>query len=168
MDKFIVNEVTTLRRHMESSHAPTYRQWCDRNQFMSMLPKDVLARKTAMKDAAEKLKQSSIDSHTERRPTVKPAAPYSNALFREAAVEWLVSTDQPIDALEQPSFQHMIDVASRGATGVEIPNRKATRAFIIARFKKSLSDLRKRLNVSFYTTYYHCMDHKLIFSRVTP
>ncbi|KAJ3816180.1 hypothetical protein F5880DRAFT_1445250, partial [Lentinula raphanica] len=118
------------------------------NQFVSMLPKDVSARKVAIQDAANNHKQSMIDSHVERRPGIKHTVPYSDTSFREAAIEWLVSTDQPIDALEHSSFHHMINIASRATAGVEIPNRKATRTYIIARFKKNLSDLCERLNVS--------------------
>ncbi|KAJ3765465.1 hypothetical protein FB446DRAFT_767692 [Lentinula raphanica] len=132
---------------MESCHAPVYRQWCDKNQFISMLPKDVSARKVANQDAAKKQKQSMIDPHVKKKPGIKYTVPYSDTGFREAAIEWLVSTDQPIDALEHPSFHHMINIASRATAGVEVPNRKATRTYIIARFKKNLSDLRGRLNV---------------------
>ncbi|KAF5365840.1 hypothetical protein D9757_012805 [Collybiopsis confluens] len=140
-EKLIVNEVTTLRRHLESHHAPAYRQWCQKNEFTSMLPKEILARKAAAKDTAEKIKQSTLDPHTEKRPEVKRVVAYSDALFWEAAVEWLVSTDQPIDAFEHPSFRNLIDVSSRATSGVEIPNRKATRAYIIMRFKKNLADI---------------------------
>ncbi|KAJ3828573.1 hypothetical protein F5880DRAFT_1472177 [Lentinula raphanica] len=131
------------------SFQPIYRQWCEKNQFISMLPKDVQARKVAIRDAAEKHKQSTMDPHVEKKPSIKQTVPYSSALFREVAVEWLVCTDQPIDALEHPSFRQMIEIASRASsvTGVDIPNRKATRAHIIARFKKSLSDLSEQLNV---------------------
>ncbi|KAE9399082.1 hypothetical protein BT96DRAFT_821133, partial [Gymnopus androsaceus JB14] len=124
-----------------------YEQWCKKNNFVSMLPKVVAARKVTAQDASAKLKQSTVDPHLEEKPEVKPRIPYSDATFREVAIEWLVSTDQPIDALEHPSFHKMIDIASRAAHGVNIPNRKATRAYIIARFKKNLTDLRKRLNV---------------------
>ena len=55
---------------------------------------------------------------------------------------------QPIQALEHPSFQNMIDIAARATKGVKIPNRKQTRDEIINTFKRNLSKLRDRLNVS--------------------
>ncbi|KAJ3818135.1 hypothetical protein F5880DRAFT_1491866 [Lentinula raphanica] len=141
-EKLIINEVTTLRCHIESCHAPTYRLWCDKTRFTSMLPKDVSARKASIKQAADKQKQSMLDAHLEQKTGIKYTVPYSSTLFCEAAVEWLVRTDQPIDALEHPSFHHMIEIASRApSAGIEIPNRKATRAYIITQFKKSLTDL---------------------------
>jgi hypothetical protein len=73
--------------------------------------------------------------------------PYSDKLFRQAAIEWLVSTDQPIQALEHPKFKEMIDVASRATNGVKIPGRKSTRAEIKRMFKTHLTDLKSRLNV---------------------
>ncbi|KAJ3769344.1 hypothetical protein FB446DRAFT_648840 [Lentinula raphanica] len=149
-EKLIVNEVTTLCRHIESCHALAYRLWCNKTQFTSMLPKDVSAGKASIKEAAEKQKQSMLDAHLEQKPGIKYTVPYLSTLFREAAVEWLVRTDQPIDALEHPSFHHMVEITSRApSAGVEIPNQKATRAYIITQFKKSLTDLSERLNVHF-------------------
>ncbi|KAE9389155.1 hypothetical protein BT96DRAFT_764354, partial [Gymnopus androsaceus JB14] len=138
-EKLLVNEVTTLRQHLESAYAPLYKQWCKKNNFMSMLPKVVAACKVAAQDASAKLKQSTVDPHLEEKPEAKPSIPYSDATFCEAAIEWLVSIDQV--TLEHPSFHKMIDIASRAAHGVNIPNCKATRVYIIARFKKNLTDL---------------------------
>ena len=45
----------------------------------------------------------------------------------------------------------MIDVAARATWGVEIPSRKATRAYIISLFKKNLANLRDRINVNHLT-----------------
>ncbi|KAF8960961.1 hypothetical protein BDZ97DRAFT_1665051, partial [Flammula alnicola] len=135
----IVSEVTTLRRHIEWKHRPLYDKWCERNDFESKLPK---AQK-----AADREKQSSLDPHLEERQPRERTIPYSDALFREAAVEWLVSTDQPIQAFEHPSFKKMIDIAARATHGVTLPNRKATRKHIIQLFKKNLTGLRERLKV---------------------
>lgn len=44
----------------------------------------------------------------------------------------------------------MIDVASRAVHGVHVPNRKATRAEIMDLFKKQMTKLKERLNVSLY------------------
>lgn len=43
----------------------------------------------------------------------------------------------------------MIDIAARATHGITIPNRKATRKYIIELFKKNLTDLRNRLAVNF-------------------
>ena len=59
-----------------------------------MLPKVVAARKVTAQDASAKLKQSMVDPHLKEKPEVKPSIPYSDATFCEAAIEWLVSTDQ--------------------------------------------------------------------------
>jgi len=46
----------------------------------------------------------------------------------------------------------MIAIAARSTKGVKIPNRKQTRGQIISSFKKQMSQLRARLNVSFFNT----------------
>lgn len=57
-----------------------------------MLPMDVEAHKKAMVAKAAEIAQSSLDPHlTEKPPCI---IPYSDKLFRDAAIEWLVSTDQ--------------------------------------------------------------------------
>ncbi|KIK73801.1 hypothetical protein PAXRUDRAFT_106502, partial [Paxillus rubicundulus Ve08.2h10] len=38
--------------------------------------------------------------------------PYSHKLFHEAAVEWVISTNQPLQSVKHPSFKKMINVAS--------------------------------------------------------
>ncbi|KAG1908525.1 uncharacterized protein F5891DRAFT_937641, partial [Suillus fuscotomentosus] len=103
-----------------------YRQWAKEHSFESMLPGDVKARKEKAKQA-----QRTINSHLTERKLSERVIPYLDKLFKRAAIEWLVATDQPIQALEHPKFQEMIDVASRATNGVKIPGRKATRAEII-------------------------------------
>ena len=39
-------------------------------------------------------KQSRLDSHLREKPQKERVVPYSDDLFRSAAIEWLVSTDQ--------------------------------------------------------------------------
>ena len=62
-----------------------------------MLPEDSQARRAAKQEMA--LQQSAMDSHFSKAPKniplekPKPKA-YSDALFREAAIQWLVETDQ--------------------------------------------------------------------------
>ncbi|KAF9229375.1 hypothetical protein BS17DRAFT_688220, partial [Gyrodon lividus] len=74
--------------------------------------------------------------------------PYTDKLFHEAAVEWLITTNQPIQAIDHPSFRKMINIASQATKGVVIPNRKATQAEIIDIFKRQMMRLLEHLNVS--------------------
>ncbi|KAG2059949.1 hypothetical protein BDR06DRAFT_873088, partial [Suillus hirtellus] len=74
--------------------------------------------------------------------------PYSNKLFKQAAIEWLVATDQPIQALKHPKFKEMVDIASHATNGVKILGRKVTHAEIMRMFKNHLTKLRNTLNVS--------------------
>ncbi|KAF8239858.1 hypothetical protein L208DRAFT_1052466, partial [Tricholoma matsutake] len=67
--------------------------------------------------------------------------PYSEKLFHQVAVEWLVGMDQPIQALKHPKFKELIDVASRTPNGVKIPGQKATQAEIMRMFKNHLTTL---------------------------
>jgi hypothetical protein len=142
-----------------------YNSWCIKNNFESKLPKAVKSRKDA-KTAEDRSKQSSLDPHLEEQQK-EIFVPYSDSLFREAAIEWLIATDQvifnlfylsflisdfkmqPLQALEHPSFHKMIDVAARATKGVEIPNRKASRKHIIELFKKNLDNLRLKITVRF-------------------
>lgn len=54
-----------------------------------MLPSDVKARR----DKAEHTQQA-LTSHLTERKTVERIIPYSDTLFKQAAIEWLVGTDQ--------------------------------------------------------------------------
>ncbi|KAG2362234.1 hypothetical protein BDR07DRAFT_1376667 [Suillus spraguei] len=67
-------------------------------------------------------------------------------------IEWLVATDQPIQALQHPKFREMVDIAARATNGVKIPKRQATRAEIMRTFKNHLTRLRNTLN-RFYVSY---------------
>ncbi|KAF8150423.1 hypothetical protein BJ912DRAFT_869674, partial [Pholiota molesta] len=141
----------TLRRHMASRHKGIYRTWCKTNSFISMLPEDTKARKA---DLLQKLEQSQVNEHFPKaRPEDKPV-PYSDELFKEAAVRWLVETDQPIQAFEHPSFKDMISTAARATRGVNIPGRKQARSHIMKSFRKQMLTLRERLNVSLINTHF--------------
>jgi len=68
-----------------------YHKWCKANNFLSMLPEDSKARRDA---AAEKLKQSQVDDHFTVIPEEEKPTPYTDELFKEAAIQWLIETDQ--------------------------------------------------------------------------
>ena len=55
-----------------------------------MLPKDAEKRR---KDARAK-DQPRLDAHLKEMPQKVPMTPYTDGLFRKAAIEWLASTDQ--------------------------------------------------------------------------
>ncbi|KAG2034729.1 hypothetical protein BDR03DRAFT_869521, partial [Suillus americanus] len=89
-----------------------YNKWAQDSKFESMLPKAVAKRQS---DAIQKAgaSQTGLDNHLhDLPPKAEHVLPYTDQLFREAATEWLISTDQPIQALEHPSFHLMIHVAS--------------------------------------------------------
>ena len=131
-----------------------------------MLPKDSAAQKIAEAEAATKLQQGRVDEHFEPvKPGDKPV-PYSDRTFRELAIQWLVETDQvrdnnmytyfytanisrcqPIQALEHPAFQKMVQNAARATREVNIPNRQHTRKDIISLFEEQMHSLKERLNV---------------------
>ena len=55
---------------------------------------------------------------------------------------------QPIQALEHPSFQELVGVASRAKHGVDIPARKSTCSEILNLFKDYIIHLRTVLSIS--------------------
>ena len=97
-------------------------------------------------------------------PMKEIVMPYSDNLFCNATIEWLINMDQvhfidldrscymtvlqPISALKHPSFQKMVNIASRAMTSVKIPNQKATCATIIETFKSQMRNLQTWLLVS--------------------
>ncbi|KAG1720187.1 uncharacterized protein EDB91DRAFT_1257104 [Suillus paluster] len=121
-----------------------YCKWCKANKFESMLPPDVKERKNAA--AVVNAQQGSLDPHLHKVQPCEHVLPYSDKLFREAAIEWLASTNQPIQAVDHPSFKKMIDTASRATTGVLIPNRKAMQSKIVSIFKQQMTRLKEWLN----------------------
>ncbi len=58
-----------------------------------MLPEDTKARRAAL--LKKTLNQTQVDEHFESAgPCAARPEPYSNALFQEAAIQWLIETDQ--------------------------------------------------------------------------
>ncbi|KIK92390.1 hypothetical protein PAXRUDRAFT_147465 [Paxillus rubicundulus Ve08.2h10] len=112
----------------------------------SMLPEDAQERKLA---TITSVKQGTLDDHVREVAPMEHVIPYSDKLLHEAVVEWLISTNQPIQAVDHPSFKKMIDVASHATKGVIIPNQNATHHEIIDLFKKQKMHLKEHLNVGF-------------------
>jgi len=59
-----------------------------------MLPDDAKQRKNLAKATAANLRQPAIDEHFKPEAPEDKPTPYSDALFQEAAVEWLIETNQ--------------------------------------------------------------------------
>lgn len=57
-----------------------------------MLPQDIKERKTAA--AVASAQQANLDGHLRKIEPHEAIIPYSDSLFRDAAVEWLISTGQ--------------------------------------------------------------------------
>ncbi|TRM59967.1 hypothetical protein BD626DRAFT_388037, partial [Schizophyllum amplum] len=108
----------TRRRHLEAEHKAAYLAWAKANHFLSMLPKDTAERRKAEAAGAAKEKvQSTLDDDVK---PIEKVEPYSDDGWTDAAVDWLIATDQPLSAFEHPTFKRMIDIASRAKHGVKI------------------------------------------------
>ncbi|KAG1823906.1 uncharacterized protein BJ212DRAFT_1261854, partial [Suillus subaureus] len=124
-----------------------YQQWCKTNNFKSMLPQDV--KECKMAAAVVNMQQTSLNGHLQEIPPNKVVIPYTDSLFCEAAIEWLISTSQPIQAVDHPSFKNMINIAAHATNGMVLPNRNTTHHNIMDLFKTQMMKLKDRLNVSF-------------------
>ncbi|OJA16868.1 hypothetical protein AZE42_13376, partial [Rhizopogon vesiculosus] len=153
----IVSDASMCHRHIAFLHIDAYRKWCKDNNFTSMLASDVKEQKTAPVIASAQ--QTTIDGHLTELPETPVVIPYSVTTFREATIEWLISTGQPIQAVNHSSFKKMIDIAARATHGVIVPNRKATCHEIMDSFKKQMSKLKECLNASNVDGYFTVTGH---------
>ena len=139
-----------------------------------MLAEDAKARRAELASKTVQVQSNMGDHFSVSKPEDKPV-PYSHELFKTAAIEWLIQTNQvffssllvilkvlrcffkPIQAFEHPSFQKMMAIAARATQGLQFPSRKQTRNAIMKIFKDQMQALRDRLNVrSFFSNYTHC------------
>ena len=68
-----------------------YHKWCKKNNFLLMLPDDAKEQKAAKHVTPQ---QTQVDDHfTKAWPEDKPPL-YTEELFKEAAIKWLIQTDQ--------------------------------------------------------------------------
>ncbi|KAF8135553.1 hypothetical protein EV363DRAFT_1159309, partial [Boletus edulis] len=119
-----------------------YVEWAAANNFVSMLPNDTKQQRAN----ATLSMQPSLDKHLIcKEPVVK----YTDSSFSDLAVHWLIDMDQPVHALQHPSFQAMINLVSRATNGITIPTRKDTQQKVINLFRRQLLDLHKHLTVGF-------------------
>ncbi|KAF8433099.1 hypothetical protein L210DRAFT_3412657, partial [Boletus edulis BED1] len=133
----LITELSTLRRHSESAHQAEYLKWAKDNSFISMIPKDRKAQKSDEKTG----QQSQLNSHLQPKIPSEKVLVYSDKCFLDAAIQWLVNTDQPLVALEHPSFQHMIHIAAHTTNSVNITSQKTTQEAVINSFKEHMVKL---------------------------
>ncbi|KAF8548755.1 hypothetical protein OG21DRAFT_1381588, partial [Imleria badia] len=114
----------TLRRHQQAAHEEIYRKWATDNGFTSMLPVDTKCHQDeearqhdATSSSASISRQSSLDGHLVPVGTI---IQYSESAFRNAALKWLIATDQPIHCMEHPMFQRLLDIVSRAPNRIKV------------------------------------------------
>ena len=69
-----------------------YYEWAESANFLSMLPTDTKARRKQ----AEAQQQSRLDPHLVKKAPAARVVKYSDHVFRQAAIEWLIATDQVV------------------------------------------------------------------------
>ena len=84
-----------------------YDTWCEKNDFKSKLPKAV--KKVEVEAAEATLKQGQLDGHLQEVPHKEWIVPYTDALFCEAAIQWLAATDQVIISYAYIMFNSSMD-----------------------------------------------------------
>jgi hypothetical protein len=75
-----------------------YNNWCKANTFTSKLPRAVKKAKEDAKRKQVRLTEGQLDEHLCDIPKTERTIPYSDKLFRETAVRWLIATDQVCDS----------------------------------------------------------------------
>jgi hypothetical protein len=92
----VADQHSTLRRHMQADHPGAYRSWCTLENFESMLPVDAKKRRLAEDQAtqAASAHQTQLDNHLRPIEAQKREVPYTDEVFRQAAIRWLIETDQ--------------------------------------------------------------------------
>ncbi|KAF8574103.1 hypothetical protein K439DRAFT_1373364 [Ramaria rubella] len=145
----IVDEVTTLQWHIEANHKGAYEKWVRETPgTKKKLPKHLKQLRMEATRVTNDLPQSALTDHFGPAPPAEIIIPYSDEQLKQAAMEWLIATDQPIQALEHPKFVEMIEVAARAKNSVKVPTGKATRKGIMLLFRQHLHDVKSCINVS--------------------
>ncbi|KAF8164250.1 hypothetical protein K438DRAFT_1428208, partial [Mycena galopus ATCC 62051] len=108
----------TLRRHIERYHKANYVAWAKKENFESMLPSDTAAR--WVKEQVAKQTQSTLNAHLGPRTEPVKTVKYTSERLEEATIKWLIATDQPLSATENPWFREMMQIASRAPDGINM------------------------------------------------
>ncbi|KAG7096234.1 hypothetical protein E1B28_003683 [Marasmius oreades] len=118
---WFVRDTTTARWHLESMHRDAYIEWCNRNDFSSMLPRDRKAECTAVSSTTTQTTLAGVFPVTSNPTPTK--IPYTAGNFMCAALKWVIATDQALSAVEEPSYRKMIQIAAAPPNGkVDIPS----------------------------------------------
>jgi hypothetical protein len=94
------------------SHFPQkpYHKWAKKNQFTSKLPNDVRERKKATKEKTAS--QLTLDPYLWDCPVKEKVIPWTDTLFQEAAIEWLITTDQVIHYQSESNMCLTVDTSA--------------------------------------------------------
>ena len=68
-----------------------YQKWCKKNNFLLMLPDDAKEQKAAEHVT---LQQTQVDDHFAKAQPEDKLPLYTDELFKEVAIKWLIQTDQ--------------------------------------------------------------------------
>jgi hypothetical protein len=85
----LVLHIFNIKTAHSQSLQGKYRNWCEKAGFESKLAGDVAAQKLKAERS-----QSTIDGHLVEKKLAERHVAYSDKIFRQAAIEWLVATDQ--------------------------------------------------------------------------
>jgi hypothetical protein len=80
-----------------------YWKGCKKKNFQSRLPQDLKQQHLEAIDKATPV-QETLDDHLHKVIPTEQVIPYSDTLFHEAAIEWLVSTDQVFNYIQEISL----------------------------------------------------------------
>ena len=128
-----------------------------------MLPEDARWCREAVMDSSVQTQQTMLSDHFNPHDT--QIIPYSDKVFEEAMIEWLIQMNQvcscqlqwyidlilvcqPIQAFKHLSFKMMLNIGSQASKGVSLLSPKKTHVHIINMFKLQMYILRDHLNVS--------------------
>ncbi|KAI6100051.1 hypothetical protein EDD16DRAFT_1497213 [Pisolithus croceorrhizus] len=104
--------------HVESmDFQAEYLKWATANNFPSMLPSDT---KWHQEEAASS-SQPNLKSHLVPK---QQDIHYSDLIFHQAVVQWLIAMDQPIHATEHPAFKKMVNITSWATHAIKVPTQK--------------------------------------------
>ncbi|KAJ7588378.1 hypothetical protein C8J56DRAFT_785901 [Mycena floridula] len=122
-----------------------YHKWCKENDFPSKLEEDITARQD---EAANKRTQSHLNVDILKKAKSEEIPVYTNSRFRESLLRWMIVTNQPLRASEEPSFRDMIQLVATAKGPIVFPDRKACRREIIRLCNKVFLDMKENLFTS--------------------
>ena len=135
-DTTIVDQATTPRRHLQVFHSVgliftalelhvyastyyyqgRYRKWAQDTNFESKLPGDILKRKAA----AEQVTRTLDRDLREKKPAER-IVKYSDCAFHQAAIEWLVASDQASRRICGIAISHVLFTANPSSRSSQVP-----------------------------------------------